>query len=64
MLDILRSNELFAPHVVDLKGRNEDPVTTDLVGALLLVRKHIGRGMRRRLRCLSILFTVEILCLS
>lgn len=37
VLDILRSNELFAPHVVDMKGRIEDPVTTDLVGALLLV---------------------------
>ena len=37
VLDILRSTELFAPHVAEVKGRNEDPVTTDLVGALLLV---------------------------
>lgn len=37
VLDILRSTELFAPHVAEVKGRNEDPVTSDLVGALLLV---------------------------
>ncbi|XP_046643616.1 high affinity cAMP-specific and IBMX-insensitive 3',5'-cyclic phosphodiesterase 8A-like isoform X1 [Daphnia pulicaria] len=42
VLDILRSTELFAPHVAEVKGRNEDPVTTDLVGALLLGQKQPG----------------------
>ena len=37
VLDILRSTELFTPHL-EMKGRSEDPVTTDLVGALLLVK--------------------------
>ncbi|XP_057371370.1 high affinity cAMP-specific and IBMX-insensitive 3',5'-cyclic phosphodiesterase 8A-like [Daphnia carinata] len=46
VLDILRSTELFAPHVAEVKGRNEDPVTTDLVGALLLGQKPPGYTRR------------------
>lgn len=41
VLDILRSTELFTPHL-EMKGRSEDPVTTDLVGALLLGQKPSG----------------------
>jgi len=41
VLDILRSTELFTPHL-EVKGRSEDPVTTDLVGALLLGQKPSG----------------------
>ena len=42
VLDILRSTELFAPHVTEMRGRNDDPVTNDLVGALLLGQKPPG----------------------
>jgi hypothetical protein len=37
VLEILRSTELYLPSMTETKGRSEDPVTTDLLGALLMV---------------------------
>jgi high affinity cAMP-specific and IBMX-insensitive 3',5'-cyclic phosphodiesterase 8 len=57
VLDILRSNELFAPHVTEMRGRNDDPVTNDLVGALLLV-SHSDLPLPS-LRALSINYAID-----
>jgi len=38
VVDILRTTELYSPQLRDDKGRSGDPVTSDLLGALLSVR--------------------------
>lgn len=37
-IDILKTTELYVPHLKEDKAMYSDPVATDLVGALLAVR--------------------------
>lgn len=37
VLEILRTSELYAPHLPPQLGRDDDPMTSDLVGGLVSV---------------------------
>lgn len=39
VLDILRTSELYAPYLTPQIGREDDPMTSDLVGGLVSVRE-------------------------
>jgi hypothetical protein len=44
VVDILRTTELYSPQLKDDKGKPGDPVTNDLIGALLSVIKQASNN--------------------